>query len=176
MLASEFPMRGEDEPVEIQSEVSSIVPCSEADNRTSQDVENQKKPDSPDELLSSTRISATSRVLGVMWFALTYLFASEPPSLLIPILLFLGTCGWGLWEIYWHKRWKCQEKSAIDLMNNFGDCLATKSLLKDLDLPLREDPNSLLQASFHKQATEVLKAIQILASDVAMYTTLTPLR
>ena len=170
-------MHGEDEPVEILSEVSSIVPCSNADNRASQDAENQKKPDAnPDELLINARISATSRVLGVIWFALTYLFASEPPSLLIPILLFLGTCGWGSWEIYWHKRWKYQEKSAIDLMNNFGDCLATKSLLKDLHLPLREDPDSLLQASFHKQATEVLKAIQILASDVAMHTTLTPLR
>jgi hypothetical protein len=169
-------MHRDGEPLEIQSEVSSIVPCTNADNqRSSQDVENQKKPD-PEELLTNTRISATSRILGVVWFALTYLFASEPPSLLVPILLFMGTCGWGVWETYWHKRWKFQEKSAIDLMNNFGDCLATKSLLKDLDLPLREDPNSLLQASFHKQATEVLKAIQILASDVAMYTTLTPLR
>ena len=175
-------MPDREELTEIKPEISlPSMPSNKAAESESLNFGNaeiEKKPEEEDfeNLLSSVRISVASRALGLFWFILTYLFAPEPPNLLIPVILFIGIICWSGWEFYWQQRWKGQEKQAVDLMNSFGDCLAARNHLKDLDPSHRDNPLSLLPSSYHKQAMDVLKAIQHLASDVAMHTTHTPLR
>ena len=144
----------------------------------SENCDMTKKTADSDEFdhLLSVRISATSRVLGFIWFILTYLFVPEPPNILVPAIIFIGVGSWCVWEVYWHSRWRRQEKDASHLMNSFGECLTARSLLKDLDSSLRDDPNSLLPSSYNKRVTDVLKAIQNLASDIAIHTNHTALR
>jgi hypothetical protein len=155
-------------------------PASILEFQNSESAEMGKKAEGTDEfdrLMTSVRISATSRALGFIWFILTYLFAPGPPNMLIPAIIFVGVGVWYTWEkCYWHGRWKRQEKDAVELMNSLAECLSARNLLRDLDASLRDDPNSLLPAAYNRKVTEVLKAIQNLASDIAVHTNHTPLR
>ncbi len=144
-------MREEITEVRMDTIPASTSPAQEVDNTEL----GKKAEDDFDHLLNSVRISATSRALGFFWFILTYLFAPEPPSLLIPAIILVGIIGWCAWEFYWHLKWKHQEKDAVNLMNSFRACLPTSN---------------------QKQLTEILKSVQQLASDVANHTSQTPIR
>ena len=115
----------------------------------------------PEVLLSSVKINATSRILGLFWFILTYLFLPDTPQLLIPVLLTIGVFTWITWEVYWARKWHEQDRLALAMVKGLEDCLASQGVVKPAMLP---------------RALEIMKQIQNLAGEVANTTMHTPLR
>ena len=152
------------------------IPLSENTNNQFMNRTTSTKSRSVDVVLANVRISSTSSVLGFFGFVLTYLFAPEHPSIVIPVFLIAGVCAWIIWEVYWWRKWYGEEKFAGDLMESFGDCLYAGNLLQDHDSFSQSSQESVLRTSYLKQVGEILRGIQLLAAEISINTAQTPLR
>jgi hypothetical protein len=65
-------------------------------------------------IMAPARLSAASKTLGVCWFVMANLISSEE----LYICCTLGVLGivWGIWEIFWTRRWKSQQAKAKEIL------------------------------------------------------------
>ncbi len=65
-------------------------------------------------VMAPAKLSAASKSLGVAWFVVVYLFTTEE----LYTCCALGLVGvvWGIWEIYWSRRWRLQEAQAAEIL------------------------------------------------------------
>jgi hypothetical protein len=65
-------------------------------------------------MMAPARLSAASKTLGICWFVVANLISSEE----LYICCTLGVLGivWGIWEIFWTRRWKSQQAKAKEIL------------------------------------------------------------